>query len=306
MDRRGREGVSEQAGEEEQGGLTLGLRYMIASAFFFSVMGLLVKLAGQRLESSQIVLARASIALVMSWVAIKRLGISPWGESRRDLLFMRGALGFVGLSCYFWAVTKLPLGDASVIMHTNPLFVGVFAALFLGERWRGAELVAVVLGLSGVALIAQPSFVFGGEARLDGLAVGVAMLGAVVAASAYTSVRALSGVEHPMVVVFYFPLVATPLAIPWAAMDWLWPTPLEWCLLLGVGVATQIAQVFMTRGLHLERAGRATSVTYLQVAFSFVWGAIFFGERPTWLSGLGATLVVCGALAAVRARKKKA
>ncbi len=107
-----------------------------------------------------------------------------------------------------------------------------------------------------------------------------------------------------MVVVFYFPLVATPLAIPWAMTDWLWPTPWEWLLLLGVGVTTQTAQVLMTQGLHMERAGRATSVTYLQVAFAFVWGAAFFGESPTLFSGLGAALVVCGAFAAVRARAR--
>ena len=296
--------MSEES-EQGGGGLTKGLRYMIASAFFFSVMGLLVKLAGERLESSQIVLARAAVALVMSWWSLRRLGISPWGENRRDLLILRGVLGFGGLSCFYWAVTHLPLGDASVIMHTNPLFVGILAALFLGERLRSVEFVAVVCGLCGVALIARPSFLFGapeGSSALDPFAVGVALAGAVIAACAYTTVRALSGKEHPMVVVFYFPLIATPLAIPWAMGDWLWPTPWEWVLLVGVGVATQIAQVFMTKGLHLERAGRATTVTYLQVVFAFGWGALVFGEVPTLLSVAGALVVVMGAILTIRAR----
>ena len=59
---------------------------------------------------------------------------------------------------------------------------------------------------------------------------------------------------------------------------------------------TQIAQVFMTRGLHLEEASRATMMTYLQVVFAFVWGVLFFGEVPTLLSGVGSLLILCGAL----------
>ncbi|MEM1347214.1 MAG: DMT family transporter [Myxococcota bacterium] len=279
-----------------------GLQYMVASAFLFSIMSVLVKVAGQRLDSAQIVLARVLVALVMSYWSLRRGGISPWGTTHRHLLVLRGLLGFGGLSCYFYAVTKLPLGDASVIMYMNPIFVGLLAALFLKERVRPVELAAVALSLAGVACIAQPSFLFGeGASRLDPAAVVIALVGAFFAASAYTTVRALSGKEHPMVVVFYFPLMATPLALPYAWSRLLWPTPLEWVLLVSVGVTTQIAQILMTRGLYLERAGKATAVTLLQVVFAFLWGALLFAELPTWLSATGAVLVLLGSFVAARA-----
>ncbi len=277
---------------------------MAWSALFYSVMSTLVKMAGEEMASQQIVLARAAIALVLSWWAIRRLGISPWGRTRHKLLVLRGVLGFAGLTCFFYAVTHLPLADATVIMYMNPVFVGLFAALFLGEAFGRAELLGVGVSLCGVALITQPSFLFGGDvSRLDPLAVGVAILGAVIAASAYTIVRALKEDEHPMVVVFYFPLIATPLAIPTAWPVLTWPSWTGWLLLLGVGVATQIAQVLMTNGLHREKAARATSVSYLQIVFAFIIGMIFFDETPGPLAIAGSILIVGSSLGVALARR---
>ena len=75
-----------------------------------------------------------------------------------------------------------------------------------------------------------------------------------------------------------------------------WPTPVEWLLLVGVGVVTQIGQVFLTKGLHLEKAGRAMSMSYVQVIFAAVWGFLFFRETPNSLSVVGAGLILCGML----------
>jgi drug/metabolite transporter (DMT)-like permease len=74
----------------------------------------------------------------------------------------------------------------------------------------------------------------------------------------------------------------------------------EWAYLLGVGVSTQIAQLFLTNGLQLEAAGRATSVGYLQIAFAFGWGLLFFGDRLDGWGLLGALVIVAGVLLVAR------
>ena len=298
--------MSEQQ-EKGSGKFSRGLQYMVLSALFFSVMSVAVKMAGRQMASQQIVLARAAIALVLCIISIKRLGISFWGSrENRHLLIMRGVFGFIALSFFFYAVTVLPLADATVIQYTNPVFVALFAAIFLKERISPIQIVGLVGCLVGVACIAQPSFLFGGDevARLDPLAVGLALTGAILAGGSYTVVRALSGREHAMVVVFYFPLIATPLAIPTAWPVLSMPDAWGWACLITVGVSTQIAQVFMTKGLHLEKAGPATSVTYLQIVFAFLWGMLLFGETPTLLSGVGTLLVVGSSIVAAMADKK--
>ena len=72
---------------------------------------------------------------------------------------------------------------------------------------------------------------------------------------------------------------------------------MEWLLLIGVGVTTQLAQVSMTKGLQMERTVRATTVGYLQVAFAVVWGVLVLGEIPDIWTLLGAITIIGSILA---------
>lgn len=279
-----------------------GLRDMALAAFFFSLMSLLVKVAGQRLPSSELVMGRSVVSLALSWIMLRRIGVHPWGK-RKGLLIVRGLVGFGGLLCFFYAIPRLPLADVTVIQFTNPVFTALFAALLIRERLTRAVVVSIGLSLAGITLIAQPTVLFGEAANtLNLTAVGVALMGAVFAALAYTTVRKLRETEHPLVVVFYFPLVSIPACLPVLVPVAVWPTPLEWLMLLGIGILTQVAQIFLTRGLHKEPAGRATSVSYLQILFAALWGFIFFAEVPDLLSVLGGIFVVSGILLTARGR----
>ncbi len=276
---------------------------MLASALTFSVMSLLVKASGRSgIGAGQIVWARALVALVLSVVMMRRAHLRPFHDQPVRLLMQRGVLGFIALTCFFYALTQLPLGDATVIQYTNPVFVALMAAMWLKEAISRAHLVSLACCLAGVLLVAQPEVLFGGEARLPLGPVLLCLAGALFSAGAYTTVRALSGKSDPLVVVFYFPIVALPLSLPLAWRDWVWPDLRQSLLLLGVGVCAQIAQIFMTRALHLERAGRITAISYMQVVFAFGWGMLLFSERPGLLAIGGAALVVGGSLMAARAR----
>jgi drug/metabolite transporter (DMT)-like permease len=283
-------------------GFSTGLLYMVGAAFFFSLMSLFVKLVGQHLPSQQIVLVRSVVTLGYTYALLRWSGVDAGGKNK-VLLLVRGVFGFTALSCFFFALTKLPLADATVIHYTNPVFTALIAAVVLGEAIGPREIAGALLSLVGVTLIAQPSFLFGATAKtLNLLYVGVALAGALASASAYVTVRKLRETERPLVVVFYFSLVASIGSTPtpaFTAMDW--PTPWEWVLLIG-GVAgcAQIAQILLTRGLHAERAGRAMAMTYLQIVFAAVWGMLFLGEFPGLLSIGGALLVISGTVLVAR------
>jgi drug/metabolite transporter (DMT)-like permease len=287
--------MTHEEAAQKPGLFSAGLRYMAISSFFFSIMGLLVKVAGERLPSQEIVFFRSLLVLIFAYVMLKRAKISAWGNNKK-LLIVRGFTGFLALSCFYYGVTHLPLADATLIMYSNPVFTAVLAALFLKESLTRVDILRVVASLVGVVLISQPSFIFGGESRLDPVDVGIALGGAIFAAISYVIVRKLRETEDPLVVVFYFPLIATPASIPTALPDAIIPTWWELLVLLGIGIVTHIAQVTMTKSLHLEKAGRATAVSYLQVVFAFIWGMLFFNEYPTLLSVVGAVLIVASAV----------
>lgn len=280
-------------------GIPLGLRYMALGALAFSVMSLLVKVVGQRLPSQEIVFFRAVVTLVLSYWGVRRARVDPWGTNRR-LLVLRGLIGFAALSAFYYAVIHLPLADATVIQYTNPVFATLLATRALGERLRLREVGTLVISMVGVVIVARPSFLFGGESALPLAAAGIGLAGAMASGTAYVAVRKLRDTEHPMVIVFYFALVSVICSMPLAAPGALLPTPTEWILLLAIGATTQLGQVSITRGLHLERAGRATAVGYLQIVFAATWGALVFGERPDAATVLGALLIVASTLALSR------
>jgi len=275
-------------------GLSLGARYMIGSALGFSFMSIFVKLAGERLPSQELVVARSVVALVLAWFFLRRKRISPWGTQRRLLVF-RGLLGFCGLSCFYYALTQMPLAEATVIQYMHPVFTALLALVFLRERIGGTLVASLALGFGGVLLVAKPEFLFGGGASAIAPQVaGIALLGSLFSAAAYTVIRRLSAKEDPLVIIFYFPLVAVPLSIPPLIPVALWPTPYEWLLLLAVGVTTFIGQVCLTRGLALLPAGRATSISTTQILFATLLGVTFFGEAPDLLSIGGGLLILLG------------
>jgi drug/metabolite transporter (DMT)-like permease len=267
-----------------------GIRAMAIGAFWFSIMGLMVRIAGRRLGSMEIVLFRGVITLALSLWSLWRLGVSPWGTDRR-LLFVRGTLGSTALLFYFYSIVHLPLGEATVIQYMNPVFATLLAALILNESVRAPEILCLATSLVGVLLIAHPPPLFGANSSgtTNAMAIGAALIGAICSGAAYTLVRKMRGTEHPLVIVFYLPVLSIPMSLPFALMDWRWPNARELALLLGIGLTTQLAQVSMTRGLQLERTARATTTGYLQVAFAVLWGAVILGEIPdVWtLAGAG-------------------
>ncbi len=278
-----------------------GVRYMAAAAFFFSIMSLLVKATGRRLPPQEMVLARSVVGVLLSWHWLRARAISPWGH-RRGLLVVRGVVGFGALSAFFYALTRLPLADATVIQYTNPVFTAILAALFLSETLRARDAGLILLSLAGVVLMTRPDFLFGHTGRLDPVAVAVALTGAVLSAGAYVTVRRLGRSEDPVVIVFWFALVATAGSIPFTAASGLMPTPAEWSALLAIGVVTQLGQVSLTRGLREERAGRAMAVAYMQIVFAAVWGVLFFREIPDAWGVTGAALILLGTAGIARTR----
>lgn len=280
-----------------------GALLLIGAAFFFSLMTVQVKLAGAALPVEMLVLARGVVTLVLSYAAIRRAGLSPWGHDRTRLV-LRGVFGLGGLACFYFAVTRLPLAEVTVIHYLNPILTTALAAMLLGERVGWPLAGALGVSLAGTVLVARPTFLFGGGG-LDPAGVAAALGGAVFSAFAYTTVRRLRLTDDPNVIVFYFPLVAVPITVPFALRAWVWPSARGWLLMLGLGICTQIAQVLMTRGLALVPAGRGTAIGYVQIAFAAVWGLLLFAEVPSGGTFAGAILVLAATWALTRTRSPR-
>lgn len=290
--------MATQPGDHSDGGLPAAL-WVLLSSVSFALMGLCIKQVGGRIPVAEVVMARSIVSLILSAWLLQRAKVSPWGQ-RRWLLMWRGVVGTVALFCVFGALAGLPLGAATVLQYLNPTFTALLAWIWLGEPFTLRVALAVLLGWLGVVVLMDPTGITSGlgSLPLEPLLLGLA--GAFCSAVAYVSVRALGRSEHPLVVVFYFPLMSLPLTLPPVLAHPVLPTGMELLWLVGVGVFTQLGQIGITKGLIGLPAGRATAIGYAQVPIAALLGVLVLREPLPANLLMAAVLILAATLLSLR------
>ena len=276
--------------------IPIGVRFMVLSAFGFALMSATVKhVSLHGIPVFEIVAARALVSLVISYLDVKRKGISVWGNNK-PLLFARGAVGTMALMCVYYSVTTLPLAEATIFQYIHPVFTALLAVFFLKERIQSSTFICIALCLLGVYVMVRPETGPDAEHALPIFSVMIAILGAFGSSIAYVIVRKLSQTEDSSVIIFYFPLVALPASILLIGDQFVMPDLYLTMMLVLVGVFTQVGQLGLTKAMQTQEAGKASAYSYVQIIFSVVLGIVFFGELPSAWTYLGGALIVTGAL----------
>jgi len=268
---------------------------MLIGTFLFSIGSLLIKLAGVRIPTMELLFLRGIVGVGFCYAIIRRAGVNPMGN-RIFLLLSRGVVGFISLFAEFYALIHLPLADATAIIFTHPAIVALLAWAVLGERIGKLGLMAVAASLTGVALVCRPGFIFGGSgAELDPVAVTIGFCGVLVTAIAILVIRTLAKTEHPAVVMIYPPLLIV-LVAPFFSANWVMPMGVEWAYIAGIAMSMNAGQYYMTRGYAIESAARISGITCLEMVFAAIWGVAFLAEIPDAWAIAGGSLIVGGTL----------
>ena len=225
-------------------------------------MSLCVKLAGSHVAAFEITLFRAGINLLLNYANLLYLRVPrhEWLGDRSSFPFLisRGFFGSSALLCGFFAIGRLQLGDATVLLFTVPMWTTLLAFFVLGEQFTLIDSLSMAGALTGVVLVLRPPFLFGDESGtlISSEPVGVvfAILSAWCSAGAYVSIRKLKGV-HPNVVLHFFALfgvVASLLACLVTQSFSLQLEPVVWLMLLATGIFGTLGQVETTGVLRLR------------------------------------------------------
>lgn len=269
--------------------ISKGIQYMLLASVFFALMNLCVKALGKSIPATEIIIFRSIVALFVTYFILKKQKISPWGNNRK-LLILRGLAGTGGLLFYFYTLQRMPLASAVTIQYLSPIFTIFFAIFILKEKTKLLQWSFFLLAFIGVA------FIKGFDSRISNQLLIIGICAAMFSGLAYNFVRKLKDYDHPLVVVFYFPLVSIPIILPFAISNWVMPNCQELFLLVLIGILTQVAQVYMTKAYQLEKVNQVSSIRYLGVVYALSFGFFFFNETYTWLSLLGMLLVISGIL----------
>lgn len=261
---------------------------MLVSTIAFSLMQLCVKFL-EHLPTHELILFRSLISLLLSLSVLLPKGINPLGNNRKFLL-LRGIFGVTALSLFFITLQNIPLASAVTIQYLSPIFTAVIAIFVLGEKMKKVQWLFFLLAFIGVAMLK------GFDERVSLFYFGLGILSAFFAGAAYNCIRLVKDTDHPLVVVLYFPMVATPIMLVLSYYEWVMPNGWDWALILLLGVFTQIGQVFMTKALQTEKANLVASLKYLGSIYALAYGYFIFDETYGLLSLLGIVLILLGVI----------
>jgi drug/metabolite transporter (DMT)-like permease len=262
---------------------------MACGSLAFAVMGTLAHLLRSDCDWRVIALARSGVALAGAAVLARIAGarLVFW---RPRVLWLRSIAGSCSLVGTFYSLTRLPVSDVLTLTQMFPIWVALLSWPLLGERPGAGVWLAILSGVVGVALIQQPHFAQGNFASLVALAsslsTAVAMLG----------LHQLHGIDHRAVVVHFS---AVSLLFCAAALVLLGPGEAPLALpggrglgmLLGVGGAATVGQLFLTRAFAAGPPARVSVVGLTQVAFALGIDVFVLGESADWRKLLGVALV---------------
>jgi drug/metabolite transporter (DMT)-like permease len=226
----------------------------------------------------------------------------PW------LQFGRGAGVSVATICFFLGVMAMPLADATAIVFTSPLIVGLLSPLLLGERVSRAIWGASALAFAGVLVILRPNVLaLGAPAFLPlGAAGGMACL--------MICNRKAAGAASPLAMQFLAAMMAAPILIVTASLlalsgahSFQVPVPPASVVVKCVVIActATVAHLLIYMAAVRASAALVAPMTYVQLLVAATLGWLLFGTAPDLSTFGGAALIVGGGLLLWRSQRPR-
>ncbi len=289
-----------------------GILFMLLASLSFAMMGGFAKIVSHILPPVEVTFFRNIFGVVLVGIAIWKVPLKQRGGKFLLLLF-RGSMGFMALLAYFYIMAHIPLGEAVTYNKTSPIFVAIFAYIFLKEKLHSSALIAIVLGFIGIILIAQPEGGSFSKYSILGIFSGIG------AALAYTSIRELRkyydtraivmsfmgvGTVAPLLLMLVTPYVTVPKDFDWMFAVFVMPQGVEWLYVTAVGVFATISQLLMTKAYELTKAGIVGTISYSNIVFAVIIGVMLGDPIPDFWTVLGIILVIVSGLMVAFAKEK--
>ncbi len=265
--------------------------FLIVLAFFcVAVMSALGKAAAE-VPTGTIVFFQNFISLVLFLPWFFRHGVAGLKTSRTWLHILRALAGLLSQALMFVAVKRMPLMDAVLLSNSAPLFIPLITWAWLKQKIGTVVWASLIVGFVGVILILKPN-----AALLSNPVALIATSAAVFSAFALVTVNRLSTTETTERILFYYFLISSIAAAPFAIAQWRAPSQREWILLLGIGIFMAAAQLLIILAYRQASAGRIAPFNYSVVVFSGLIGWLVWKNAPDTLSVAGILLVSAGGI----------
>jgi drug/metabolite transporter (DMT)-like permease len=217
-------------------------------------------------------------------------GVADWRAG--GVLLFRCVFGLVGIFANFYALSKIPIGEAMTLNKTAPFFTVLFSWLLLGERATRRQLFFLLFAFAGALLVLRPGF--RGAETFAGFC---ALAGGLGAGLAYVCVHQLGrwGMNSAFIVLF-FSAFSTLASLPFFLPDAQPMTALQAVILLAAGLSAALGQFGVTAAYRYAQPREIAVFDYTNVVFTAMLGFCFFGQVPDLLAVGGFVVILVSAL----------
>jgi drug/metabolite transporter (DMT)-like permease len=256
---------------------------------------LIVAVAGREatreLNVFQLMEARSILGFLMLYPLVRRSGGFAAMKTSRPLQHIgRNLVHYAAQLGWFFALTLIPLGQVVSIEFTMPIWTAILASSFLGERLTGWKILAVVLGLVGVAVIVRPAT---GQINPGQL---IALSAAVGFGISIAMMKSLTRTEHTVAIIFWMLVVQSAAGILPAIYLWQWPSTSAWCWIVVIAFCGTFSHFCMARAMLYADATIVVPMDFLRVPLTATAGWLLYAERLDIYTVLGAALILTGNL----------
>lgn len=260
---------------------TKGIIALLISSLGFSLMAFFVKYSGD-LPTVQKTFFRNFISMAIAFIFVIYYKEKLFGhKENQGLLLLRSALGLGGVLLNFYVIDRMVLSDAEILNKMSPFFTILLCALFLKEYIRRYQMISIIIALTGAVFIIKPSM------SSDTVYALLGLLGALMAAGAYTVLRVLGSREKFYTVVFYFSAFSTVALLPFFIYQYEPMTFEQWIMLILAGIFAAFGQFGLTIAYSFAPAREISIFFYSTIIFTALLSIFILGEVPDILSVIG-------------------
>ena len=249
-----------------------GIFWMVVTGMCFVAVTALVKTLGGRIPAAESAFLRYVIGLVFLipvWRELMAIRLTP---RQKKLFGVRGIVHTLGVILWFYAMARIPIAEVTAMNYLNPVYVSILAVFLLGEKMALRRVLAVIAALAGSLIILRPGF---RELDLGHLA----MLGtALFFAGSYLIAKIMSGEVPASLVVAVLSITVTIGLAPFAFAVWVTPSLADLAILAAVACFATAGHYTVTLAFAAAPVTVTQPVTFLQLVWSVLVGALFFAE----------------------------
>jgi drug/metabolite transporter (DMT)-like permease len=265
---------------------------MLGATVLFAVSSALSKWLVADYSIGQVLFVRTVISLVViSAFILPRTGLAVFRTQRFGSHCTRMIAQASAQVCLIIAFSLMPLAAGVAINFSAPLFATVAAAVFLRERVGGRRWLVLLVGFTGVLIVAGPG--------ADTFQIGAvfALANAMLYGSVTAAVRGMTRTESTETLIMYQMTILTVIFACLLPLGLRWPdSGFDAMLMLAIGLTNTFAQYWWTRSLHFAPTSAVMPFYYFMLVWSIGIGFLVWGDVPTTNLIVGSSIVVASGL----------